>query len=146
MHQKAWVPHQVAALFQVFQAHYRLTNMAHGSAAAQAVRGDAVAVANMMVASLTYTATIKAGPGGATLGLLRRSQLTSLMSQVHSTPVIVAWVLDSGPDAGHCLLIHPFLLSSHVSSNTVLSLSTQAWCMLHAHACMQLCICLAHIP
>ncbi|DBA77663.1 TPA: hypothetical protein ACH3X1_009459 [Trebouxia sp. C0004] len=51
------------------------------STAAQAVCGDAVAVANMMVASLNYTATIKAGPGGATLGLLRRSQLTSLMSQ-----------------------------------------------------------------
>ncbi|KAA6419574.1 MAG: hypothetical protein FRX49_10499 [Trebouxia sp. A1-2] len=51
------------------------------STAAQAVRGDAVALANMMVASLSYTATIVAGPGGATLGLLRRSQLTSLMSQ-----------------------------------------------------------------
>ncbi len=56
----------------------------------------------MMVASLSYTATIKAGPGGATLGLLRRSQLTSLMSQVDSTPVIVAWVLDAGPAAGPC--------------------------------------------
>ncbi|KAL0037225.1 hypothetical protein WJX79_007052 [Trebouxia sp. C0005] len=56
------------------------------STAAQAVRGDAVALANMMVVSLSYTATIVAGPGGATLGLLRRSQLTSLMSQAqHDT-------------------------------------------------------------
>lgn len=86
--------------FQVFQAHYQLTNTAYGSAAAQAVCGDAVAVANMMVASLSYTATIKAGPGGATLGLICRSQLTSLMSQVHSTPLILAWVLETGPAAG----------------------------------------------
>ena len=103
MHQKTWSPQSVAALFQVFQAHYQLTNTADGSAAAQAVCGDAVAVANMMVASFTYTATIKAGSGGATLGLLRRSQLTSLMSQVHSTPVIAAWILDSGPIAGPCI-------------------------------------------
>ena len=102
MHQKARIPQQVAALFQVFRAQHQLTNIAYGSAAAQAVRGDAVAVANMMIASLSYTATIKAGPGGAALGLLRRSQLTSLMSQVDSDPVIVAQVLDSGPAAGPC--------------------------------------------
>jgi len=61
-----------------------------------------VAVAKMMVASLSYTATIKAGPGGATLGLLRRSQLTSLMSQVDSAPVMVAQVPETGLAAGPC--------------------------------------------
>ncbi len=56
----------------------------------------------MMVASLGCTATIKAGPGGATVGLLRRSHLTSLTFQVDSTPVILAQVLESGPAAGPC--------------------------------------------
>ena len=102
MHQQGMGPHQGAYVFQVFRAQYQLTNIANGSAAAQAVRGDAVAVANMMVASLSYTATIKAGPGGATLGLLRSSLLTSLMSQVDSTPVIVAQIPETGPAAGPC--------------------------------------------
>lgn len=46
------------------------------------VEGDAIAIAEMMVPSLCYTATVKAGPKGATLHRVRHSQYSSLMSQV----------------------------------------------------------------
>ncbi|KAL3143950.1 hypothetical protein ABBQ32_003764 [Trebouxia sp. C0010 RCD-2024] len=51
-----------------------------------AVRGDAVGVASMLVPSYRYEATTRAGAGGATLGLLRASQFSSLIAQAqHDT-------------------------------------------------------------
>ena len=52
-------------------------------AGVQAFQGDAVGVANMLVPSYHYEATTRAGPGGATLGLLRASQFSSLIAQVY---------------------------------------------------------------
>lgn len=54
-----------------------------GIAGTQAILGDAVGVGNMLVPSYRYEATTRAGPGGATLGLLRASQFSSLVTQVH---------------------------------------------------------------
>ena len=59
--------------------------MYFGSAGAKVVEGDAIAIANMMVPSLCYSATVKAGPEGATLHRVRHSQYSSLMSQVTLT-------------------------------------------------------------
>ena len=47
-----------------------------------ALQGDAIGIASVMMPSQCYGATTRAGPGGALLGLLRRSQFSSLVAQV----------------------------------------------------------------
>ena len=61
--------------------------MDHKIAGVQAVKGDAVGLANLLLPSYQYEATTRAGQGGATLGLLRASQFSSLIAQVYMSEV-----------------------------------------------------------
>ena len=63
--------------------HSSSINVSLDIAGMQAILGDAVGVGNMLVPSYRYEATTRAGSGGATLGLLRASQFSSLVAQVY---------------------------------------------------------------
>ena len=64
-----------------------------------ALQGDAIGIASVMMPSQCYGATTRAGPGGALLGLLRRSQFSSLVAQV----AMASWITSSNTASHHIL-------------------------------------------